>query len=735
MSSGPIKASLTLYRNTQMQEGRNIKLDDLATFLANFTKASKNDMQFPRDVFTGVDLAFKLNLDEENLLLDPNDLDGWDYVKVTLYGRNGVSESSGYYYYFIKSYEWVSQYCIRFICRMDVLNTILPSLSFTAKTIAKRQHKDRFTDYDSDAGNAYRLIDRFDEGLNPSLFRVSSGTLTEDDSSAEWNLVYRNADMPDPSDYYQINPVEAHIATDSDSSALIQSQNISQWTEANFTGTGGHGYLFIGNGVVSFTSGGTSFTPTNGQFYYIYVEADGKLSIYDALTEPIGGHLHAIGIDVQYKRLSGNILTLVNNNVDPWQFMNSDGAINLDTYVPNYDVYMTITSATIVGINTSGFDRSDPRLIKIIKVPYAPVDVAYSGTAFTIPADWEFSITWNDMKLKDINAKFSREIVFSALCPVYAAMIKAISPALAQARSADLESKLYQSPFYTVKFYYDSFSLELPLENFTRNRTAFLSAIPDDDEIHVQYTLSTTFSGYTLFSFYQYANALDRKVSDFSPLIACVRNNEEPIFTSAYVNYIRMGYNYDVKAKNLSAARGVIGLGASIAGGVVAGAMSGNPVGAAIGAIAGVAMGAINLIAQQISAENSIAQRLQNAEMQAVSVSGSDDVDLMMEYNRNRLHVAEYSVSDPIKTALFNLFYYYGYACNDTGVPSTNTRIYFNFLQADAEFTKTKNVPPALIERVVEKFAEGVTYIHKALGDSGALITAYENWETSLITP
>ena len=168
-----------------------------------------------------------------------------------------------------------------------------------------------------------------------------------------------------------------------------------------------------------------------------------------------------------------------------------------------------------------------------------------------------------------------------------------------------------------------------------------------------------------------------------------------------------------------------------MAGGAVTAATGGlGLIGAGIGLIASLA----STINAQMNSENQIQQKLQTARMQAVTISASDDVDLLVDYSGNRLKYVEYDPSPQISEALFDLFHYFGYACNDTGIPDIKSRYYFNYLQADADIEADGNVPAIFVEEAVARIAEGVTVIHKPLAQLGKYETTYENWETSILT-
>lgn len=72
------------------------------------------------------------------------------------------------------------------------------------------------------------------------------------------------------------------------------------------------------------------------------------------------------------------------------------------------------------------------------------------------------------------------------------------------------------------------------------------------------------------------------------------------------------------------------------------------------------------------------------------------------------------SIQDRIKNAIYNLFRLTGYACNDYGIPQTDTRLYYNFIQCDPQFDESKwNYSQSFLEDIKAKYNIGVTVFHR----------------------
>ena len=225
------------------------------------------------------------------------------------------------------------------------------------------------------------------------------------------------------------------------------------------------------------------------------------------------------------------------------------------------------------------------------------------------------------------------------------------------------------------------------------------------------------------------------------------RNNELGLYNSSYINYIRNGFNYDVKNKNRNV--GVqYGLGAMQIIGAVGSAISSTYTGG-FGVAGAISLGTsaiatlTHAINSQISQETQIQQKLESLKAQANEIESSDDVDLLDVYNGNKLHAMSYCISDEMKELLFNLFHYTGYKANNIDNISNyiNTRYWFNYIQCDLHLINiSKQIPIEIIEEFKAKFKEGITLFHRheditsPFVDNGYNISQnLENWDVELV--
>ena len=393
-------------------------------------------------------------------------------------------------------------------------------------------------------------------------------------------------------------------------------------------------------------------------------------------------------------------------------------------------------------------DRTDAKNIKLIKLPYVPYNFSFTGTTMKIVDDdkWELvQLTQSGggviyvLKLKDITTKLNSEINSSYLNEhplrnLYRNNLTTLNPQNTTLRSADTdynnESKLFNSEFYRPTYVYDSFQYVVQLEKcnmsyyITNGVTSF----------YIDFDVTRTINSKFMFTFKTLS--LRNATENYAKYMPIARNNEEVLYNVPYINYIRTGYNYDIKNRNLSNLSNVVGLGLSTAGMVASFVVPSAPLKALgiVTSLISMAMSVKNTISAAVSNQMSIDRKLQETKMQTASVSGSDDVDLMSVYAENRLKYLVYEPTAIMKNMLYNLFFFAGYNSQRMGLPSHNTRLNFDYLECDAVIEKTANIPDDCLSELINSFKNGVTYIHKTnrTTDKWDFEQKYENWEKSL---
>lgn len=578
-----------------------------------------------------------------------------------------------------------------------------------------------------------RIIDKYQEGIDSITFKFNESDLNDSYGNVQWYVSYssQNAVTQNPSDTQAlyVNPVQVDFISDdgyslTSSSAKVvriypegipQFNNREEWLVIDMTQIEAGGYVEI-NGVQY----------TQSDFSTLYIEKKNNTDIEfhivtDVLTPLGSGSIYFQNIRyVDVKGLNNcGLYTAINDG----QYL---------TY--KQDFYIGSGTSTETGTSPafSSYDLTDPKLIKIIAFPYAPREDLAIYNFKNISDD----LVWNSSKYtlelkKAQNSGFNRNIIFDGDNPlnnVY--LTSSLTIAKNTARNIEFESKLFHSDFYLAKFVYDSFNFNFMLENL--DTTEYNKLLNKD--FSARYVCSGNLQSKFMFQFMQYI--CSRETQDYNNVLVISRNNEKAIFNNAYINYIRGGgYAFDQKSADTSKMVNALTIGLSTIGAV--GSFLSTPVTGVKGIASGLALTlttatkTINAIHQAQQNDRQIAQKLLSSSQQGTSVSASEDIDILMAYTNNKAKVCYYRISDELRNALWDLFHYFGYKCYEYKKPVTNTRCNFNFIQGEIilqDYTFNEDIANAIIE----KYKEGVTFMHYDNSLGYDFKQEYENFETSL---
>lgn len=740
-------SQLTLYKNCKIVPERRIKVERLEDYLAGLQNIYINNFQYIKH---SLNLEIKIDRNQTGLLIKQSE--NYNYIKI----RNvitGVDYDD--YYYFIISKKWIAQDTLKLVLKMDTINTFYDKMTFNAKTQILREHK---TSHVKSGQYIYPVLDFNSEGLFPQLYNSKSGyyankEIREDSSNQSWYLVYKN--LEDPTDEnVNSNPVECYLYTDGNlsiggyssgysSQAITWTSNTDSYnhmffyddngsqtinlrfrdtrdqTLANISYTLGNNYDFSGHvGTIA----GVSFT--NSQLFGIF------FTTYNSLTRPVihviirGDNGKLYELNYEYVPAEAVYWPCVYSDIRAtygrlWKYSAPYGDT---TWFQTNDfrilqlVYWSNNYSSFIIPSIENVDRTDSRLIKIIKLPYCPDDTILRDhenltSKWYIDRNYFIGVDYAMLKLYNPTKKLQSTFTpldssnnpikpFEFLKPM------AYPPQYWEQYSVDDEPKMFHSEFFCVKLVYDSFVLNLPAEalGVDGNEPAIA------DNFSLTFTPTTTINSRFMWKVNNYTTKYGSE--NFDSVLVVSRNNELPIFTNAYLNYIRTGYNYDIKSKTTREASVWAGLGLSVLGGALAGSYAGG-VGAVAGAVVGAVGGLVGAITSTIQTENTFNKNLQSLEWQTTSVRDSNDVDLMTEYCGNRLQVFYYIASPKVRQQVERLFYYYGYKSERVGLPNPNIRIGWDFLQCQAEFNKNEwNVPEEYIMDLKTQLEAGTTFIH-----------------------
>ena len=614
-----------------------------------------------------------------------------------------------------------------------------------------------------DQYQCYRNIDYVAENINPILqCGNSEGKLIENKKTLladDWYLLYRNTNNPDPTEY--VNPVECYIipaTSKAVSTGVITSGQIKPsslelgqlyYIPLHVVGSATPDLDALAYSQTVTLSNGTTLGTTTGSndFSYIVIAktTDGYIECsYNYVSyNPAEDYFELIE-----QRIYG-MLSYITINQDPTYYSKSN-VVGLDLHTL-FETNLDADNRSEFSYNSTGetlssidvLDRTDAKNIKLIKLPYVPYNFTITSNKIDITAsNWNYTdleqANHNHLKvlkLNDLSSKLNNEINSSYLGEhplrnLYRGSLISVDPKNTDLRSINNESKLFNSEFYKPTYVYDSFQYAVQLEKcdlsyyISNGYTTF----------YIDFDVTRTINSKFMFTFKSLH--LRNATESYAKYMPIARNNEEVLYNVPYINYVRTGYNYDIKAKNRSTFNAWAGVGAAGLGLAASLVLPSAPMKALgiVTSLISMAMTVKNAVNTTMQNEENMSRKLKEAEMQTASVSGSDDVDLMSVYAENRLKYLVYEPNDIMKNMLYNLFFFAGYNSQRMGLPSHNTRLNFDYLECDAVINKIANIPDDCLTELVNAFKYGVTYIHKTkrTTDKWDFDQKYENWEKSL---
>lgn len=738
--------TITLYANCKLTQDKNFAVDDISDYLDTFSTA---------DVLTETDLNYFKHKRETFILLDLGQSalnyynKRFNFCKI----QNGTDKAV---YYFITNLEWRSKQVIYLTLYQDTVSTfgILP---LTDKTLVHREHKDRFTRIS--ATKAEPIIDKVSEGLQPIMLKDKEQIVSYDGTdnaidlyNTRWYVAYINNDDIVATDYNQSNPVTMWIFAEN---KIAVAYGVS--TNHNIT---------LGEGELSFAPIPLK-NGTGNQYVNYQIKIENNTIDIESHYDLYGG---LVVNWVKIKRLAGDLIytkcKTIYNSAMAVTSSSSEPSVTIaanEYYGRECPAYIYIYKCNSLDIYNAGtyytaryfgggsecnglvdLDRTNSKIIKIIELPYCPLNIRgliNDGLHFYNNVEIANTPISNFKALRfreggNLKEELKCQLSYSAINP-FPSNYKRYNPSnlsRTALKNKDYEFKLLHSEIYNFKFTYDSFSKLVKLENITFN---------DDVSANImKFAFVPSMNISSKFLFDLEATFQSDIEEDYGNILAVNRNNETPIYTSQYINYLRTGYNYDVKAKEQKNIQNIVGGALGLVGsavGVAAGIASENPflIGASIaGAVTSVTSMTANTIYNSISMEQSIEQKLAQAKAQANSVQTADDLSLLDYYTKNnKAKLCYYKPSEAMENNIYNLFYYLGYRSEQMKKPSLDSRLRFNFIQADIDIdfnkveTNTMNMTKEIIDDYKGRFAVGLTLFHY-FNSEYDFEQKYENWES-----
>ena len=440
-------------------------------------------------------------------------------------------------------------------------------------------------------------------------------------------------------------------------------------------------------------------------------------------------------------------------------------ACDVDFEVKDMSTGNTYTISAIYNV-----DRSSDDIIRIVNIPYFPENMFFdANTHALLPTGFEvYAYKGHNYLRKVVFSAEEQEggfiykgatmdIILNELDTEY--ITAADRSSYRSVTRSRLDPKLYSSEFYRITLGCDSFAIDIPLEKFIwEDEYAGYGSI-SNYYLEMNYFVSAAYDGLWMItpsrSPYADEDGLYLRSLEAHPFtLISEKKYEMPISNSAYLEYVKYGYNYDVNritAKTgYTAAAGFAGAAGATAGLILA-SIFGGPLGIAAGAIGAIG----SIVGTAISAAKvsemghlDLNQKLDVLKAQHANVSGSSDATFMWKYNlagsfEDTRYGGNFSgivkriwqPREDVKNMLNDLFYLYGYACNDIGTPNLREKELFDFIQCEAEFDiNAVHIEGLTIEYLNEAkqlLAQGVTIFHSYEGTFDTTFT-HENFDNYL---
>lgn len=658
------------------------------------------------------------------------------YMMIVESDKNG--KETNVTFWFVDSVERLANQVARLSLTLDVLNTFLPQ--FESSTYVNREHRNRWQSFALKNTGSTTIagltlipyVDPIGEGFNVNKYVTKKEEVPGDGN--HWYLTYKTEKEPSETGS---NPVTCWLVPE----APVKSGDGSFLTEESAAGRLGIGNSYP-RSTYLVTSDGNPWAVYGGdEVGVLYKSTDYAMAELYRASSASG-----VAVTLWRKNAGGWASETVNTSLGLFAI---DGKVRYGTGADKHGLNPHQLGGLSNGkLSTGGYyshsianvDRTQSTLVKIIECPYCPTAPTISDKGTISFAGWTYDPTVSFWRLDDLGASLFNEVAEVEIPGVQWGITKDITAYM----PAFLEDpKLLNSDYHAFSAVYDSFVQSFPLDGFQGG-----DASKPSDLMKISYKQSSAISSALAFEFKP--EEITLKLSGaFDSFLVSNRSNEKIIYTNNYLNYLRNGFNYDVKNKNVtisSAWGGFAGsLAITLATLLSAFATGGATAPLAISAGVSTAASFANAIKATASAENSLSEKKKSLQNQAASVAGANDLDLLRFYSNNKLYLVTMDPSEEMRGMLDTYFRYYGYAVNRQKVPNISGRAIFNFLQCTPKYTSETRAAFGSddIEALyTQALAEGVTYINAdALKEAGALnlnkdlldaARGFENFEVDL---
>ena len=593
-----------------------------------------------------------------------------------------------------------------------------------------------------------RNIDKYSEGFNPVLYKNDEAVLYDSDGTRKWYLAYINnnavVQSPNETSAVYVNPVKlllfpsSEITLSTQSATYVRkyaSDRLKIWGESEMyylnylmmtkldedvanakIRISGVDYTIVadGNGdsithkavcIALFTRYDTS------EQFHIRIYYSDDIDVFDELNVSSVEFYGINQIPVLAQYITGQPSNFFPNYMLQYHPSRELGYRNL------WSIGSSAQSLTGTIASIDSLDFTNPKLIKVIELPYSPIDdLRGKSTITAIPYNLVLNGDFNTFEIIDTKQFAFNSIIEFEGIKNYIDVFDNIR--LTTIANAD-DTKMYHSEFSYYQFVYDSFTFTYQAELLDANRI-FESQHP---YFTCEYVVSQNLASKFMFRFNDYITT-GYDLQNYNNVLLVDRNNEKAIYNNSYINYIRNGLQFDNAKMRAQNTKNALGIGLSAIGAIASfiaipfTAGTSAPMGAmmamsAIGMTTSAVAQSTNAIMSASQSERNIAEKQQQYANQSESISTIEDLDLLNAYaDGNKAKIVRWHPSEIMYDMINHHFKMYGYADNVYGIPSMDSRTSFDFAQFQTKISNDKKMSKEMIVELTNKYANGIYRIH-----------------------
>lgn len=670
---------ITLYQGAPIDPARNMKVESIQDLLSTIVSVSWTDFKrlYPAETQT-----IKLNYSDEEVAYSQISDMAFNYARIDY----GDGDNLFSWYYFVNSMRFIADSTFEVELSLDVLNSFGWESWLSPRTYVRRALIKRWE------SNGMPVLPFTGEDAQGDLVRTS-------DSLVETNPVYlvwrnygedENGKAGTPTCFYiPKNPQQVKNGFKSDIKHAKNAYRFDCTAETSFTiidsTDGSSKQKTLPAGTYLFGTA-TRIVGDNAYNYGYVFDESGAIQLTN-------GH---VGTPSTLNALVVCAIGSFSLSFEPW-------TISLSTDLkPTFTKEGNKTPVTSSPFST--LDRTSSDLAKIVEIPYPA-----GGANLVYEYNAEGGLYGRFLYLED-SISWTKNFSLNKLRG-------ALKSNLADTREDALghDPKLFSKQFLYYKWVYDSYSDSIGVDDFSVG----------DFRVKLTMTPSSSVGSSLIFRSAPFTGVWNDIRDDFPHLVASDRNNEIAIYSSAWIDYLRNGYNYDKKKQSmdiastsLSAVGGLVTSLLSIIGGAgMIASGGGAPAGVAmiaggVTSAVGAGVGAGTSIASSVISQN---QREESLKRQAMNVAAINDLSLFKAYGGGGIRLQIWEAREDYKKRLESLFYYRGYNVSQTQAPALHVRKWFDYIEAIPSWSSEAlaNCQKRFLDILSQRLSEGVTIFHK----------------------